>query len=132
MSSILKFIGIQPRRRVTSGNDLLEVLYSRLVQNRNLVLYNFDPKKNDFIIKGYGQNAEVYKIVNKIVTKCNAVETILYNDTGEKSALKYKKYLKSTVPIDAAKGRIYRAKALDIIEDEQNDLLQLLKRPNNY
>jgi HK97 family phage portal protein len=132
MSSILKFIGIQPKRRVSSGNDLLEVLYSRLVQNRNLVLYNFDPKKNDFIIKGYGQNAEVYKIINKIVTKCNAVETILYNDTGEKSALKYKKYLKSTVPIDAAKGRIYRAKALDIIEDEQNDLLQLLKKPNSY
>ena len=26
---------------------------------------------------------KVYKIVNKIVTKCNAVETILYNDTGE-------------------------------------------------
>lgn len=132
MSSILKFIGIQPRRRVTSGNDLLEVLYSRLVQNRNLVLYNFDPKKNDFIIKGYGQNAEVYKIINKIVTKCNAVETILYNDTGEKSALKYKKYLKSTVPIDAAKGKIYRAKALEYIEDEQNDLLKLLKTPNNY
>jgi HK97 family phage portal protein len=132
MSSILKFIGIQPKRKVSSNNELLEVLYSRLIQNRNLVLYNFDPEKNDFIVKGYGQNAEVYKIINKIVTKCNAVETILYNDTGEKSALKYKKYLKSTIPIDAAKGRIYRAKALDIIEDEDNDLLQLLKRPNNY
>jgi len=94
MSKILKFIGIQPKRRVTSGNDLLEVLYSRLVQNRNLVLYNFDPEKNDFIVKGYGQNAEVYKIINKIVTKCNAVETILYNDTGEKSVQRYRKIFK--------------------------------------
>lgn len=132
MSKILKFIGIQPKRRVTSGNDLLEVLYSRLIQNRNLVLYNFDPKKNDFIVKGYGQNAEVYKIINKIVTKCNAVETILYNDTGEKSVQRYKKYLKSAVPIDAAKGKIYRAKALEYIEDEDNDLLQLLKKPNKH
>ena len=132
MSKILKFIGIQPKRRVTSGNDLLEVLYSRLVQNRNLVLYNFDPKKNDFIVKGYGQNAEVYKIINKIVTKCNAIETILYNDTGEKSVQKYKKFLKSAVPIDAVKGRIYRAKALEYIEDEDNDLLQLLKKPNKH
>src|SRR5678815_5303284 len=72
----------------------------------------------------------VYKIVNKIVTKCNAVETILYNDTGDKSVRRYKKFLKSSVPIDSAKGKIYRAKALDIIEDEQNDLLQLLKKPN--
>ncbi len=132
MSSILKFIGLQPKRKVSSNNELLEVLYSRLIQNRDLVLYNFDPKKNDFIVKGYGQNAEVYKIVNKIVTKCNAIETILYNDTGEKSALNYKKYLKSAVPINAAKGRIYRAKALEYIEDEDNDLLQLLKKPNNY
>lgn len=132
MSKILKFIGIQPKRRVTSGNDLLEVLYSRLVQNRNLVLYNFDPEKNDFIVKGYGQNAEVYKIINKIVTKCNAVETILYNDTGEKSVQRYRKFLKSAVPIDAAKGKIYRAKALEYIEDEDNDLLQLLKTPNKY
>ena len=132
MSSILKFIGIQPKSKVSGNNELLEVLYSRLIQNRNLVLYNFDPKKNDFIVKGYGQNAEVYKIVNKIVTKCSAIETILYNDTGEKSALKYKKYLKSAVPINAAKGKIYRAKALEYIEDEGNDLLQLLKTPNNY
>ncbi|MFY9380502.1 MAG: phage portal protein, partial [Acutalibacteraceae bacterium] len=132
MSKILKFIGIQPKRRVTSGNDLLEVLYSRLVQNRNLVLYNFDPEKNDFIVKGYGQNAEVYKIINKIVTKCNAAETILYNDTGEKSVQRYKKFLKSAVPIDAAKGKIYRAKALEYIEDEDNDLLQLLKKPNKH
>ena len=132
MSSILKFIGIQPKSKVSGNNELLEVLYSRLIQNRNLVLYNFDPKKNDFIVKGYGQNAEVYKIVKKIVTKCNAVETILYNDTGEKSVQRYKKFLKSATPIDSAKGKIYRAKALDIIEDEDNDLLQLLKKPNNY
>ena len=132
MSSILKFIGIQPKSKVSGNNELLEVLYSRLIQNRNLVLYNFDPKKNDFIVKGYGQNAEVYKIVNKIVTKCNAIETILYNDTGEKSVQRYKKFLKSAVPIDSAKGKIYRAKALDIIEDEQNDLLQLLKTPNKH
>ena len=92
MSSILKYIGLQPKSQAKGvNNELLEVLYSRLIQNRNLVLYNFDPKKNDFIVKGYGQNAEVYKIVNKIVTKCSAIETILYNDTGEKSALKYKK-----------------------------------------
>lgn len=132
MSRILKYIGLQPKRKVTSNNDLLNVLYSRLVQNRNLVLYNFDPKKNDFIVKGYGQNAEVYKIINKIVTKCNAVETILYNDTGEKSVQRYKKFLKAVTPIDAAKGKIYRAKALEYIEDEDNDLLQLLKKPNKH
>ena len=133
MSSILKYIGLQPKSQAKGvNNELLEVLYSRLIQNRNLVLYNFDPKKNDFIVKGYGQNAEVYKIVNKIVTKCNAIETILYNDTGEKSVQRYKKFLKSAVPIDSAKGKIYRAKALEYIEDEGNDLLQLLKKPNSY
>ena len=132
MSSILKFIGIQPKSKTSGNNELLEMLYSRLIQNRNLVLYNFDPKKNDFIVKGYGQNAEVYKIVNKIVTKCNAIETILYNDTGDKSVQRYKKFLKSAVPIDSAKGKIYRAKALEYIEDEGNDLLQLLKTPNSY
>ena len=131
MSSILKFIGIQPKSKVSGNNELLEVLYSRLIQNRNLVLYNFDPKKNDFIEKGYGQNAEVYKIVNKIVTKCNAIETILYNDTGEKSVRRYKKFLKSAVPIDSAKGKIYRSKSLEIIEDEGNDLYNLLQQPNN-
>ena len=132
MSSILKFIGIQPKSKVSGNNELLEILYSRLIQNRNLVLYNFDPEKNDFIVKGYGQNAEVYKIVNKIVTKCNAIETILYNDTGEKSVQRYKKFLKSVVPIDSAKGKIYRAKALEFIEDEDNDLLQLLQTPNKH
>ena len=70
---------------------------------------------------------KVYKIVNKIVTKCNAVETILYNDTGENQYEIIRKFLKSAVPIDSAKGKIYRAKALEFIEDEENDLLQLLK-----
>ena len=77
MSSILKFIGIQPKSKVSGNNELLEILYSRLIQNRNLVLYNFDPKKNDFIVKGYGQNAEVYKIVNKIVTALHFVTILL-------------------------------------------------------
>ena len=132
MSSILKFIGLQPKSKKADKSLLLDILYKRLVQNQGLVLYNFDAKKNDFIVKGYSQNAEVYKIINKIVTKCNSIETILYNDVGEKSANRYKKYLKSSVPVNAVKGKIYRAKALEIIEDEDNDLYKLLQSPNHY
>lgn len=110
-------------------NKLLDILYFRLMNTANVVMYDFD--REDFIKKGYQSNAEVYKIVRKIVDKCGVAETYLYTDNENQKAVKYKKYTKSAIPIDAAKGKIYRAKALDFVTGE-NDLLNLLDTPNNY
>ena len=108
---------------------LNDILYWRLLNDAGVVFYDYDSE--DFIKKGYQGNADVYKIVRKIVDKCSAVETYLYTDNEDTKSLKYKKFTKSTIPVDSAKGRIYRAKALDFVTGE-NDLLNLMDTPNSY
>lgn len=125
MSKILKLLAKGKAR--ASSTSLLNILHYQLMQNRNVVFYNFD--KHDWIKKGYRSNAEVYKIVRKIVDKCAVPPTYLYHDNGK--ADKYFRYRKGKTATDAVKGKIWRAKALDFIEGE-NDLLNLIERPNSY
>lgn len=108
---------------------LNDILYWRLLNDSGVVFYDYDAE--DFIQKGYQANADVYKIVRKIVDKCSAAETYLYTDNEDQKSLKFKKYAKSTIPTDSAKGKIYRAKALDFVTGE-NDLLNLMHTPNSY
>ena len=46
--------------------------FNSLIQNTPVVFYNFD--KHDFIEKGYTHNAEVYKIVRKIIDKLQVAD----------------------------------------------------------
>ena len=111
------------------SQKLNDILYWRLLNDTGVVFYDYNAE--DFIEKGYQGNADVYKIIRKIVDKCANAETYLYTDNEDKKSLKYKQYTKSTTAIDNAKGKIYRAKALDFVTGE-NDLLKLMDMPNSY
>lgn len=113
--------------RTSSGNDLLLSLYQALLTNRSVVFY--DPEKMDYIKSGYSGNAEVFKIIRKIVDKLSQADTYLYFDNGK--AEKYRKFTHGTTPMDNAKGILFRAKALEFAPDN-NDLTKLVKHPNNY
>ena len=108
---------------------LNEILYWQLVNSHGVVFYDFD--REDFIKKGYQANSDVYKIIRKIVDKCAVPDTYLYTDNEEVKSARYKPFLKSADPIDAAKGKIYRAKSLDFVTGD-NDLLKLLETPNPH
>ena len=116
-------------KKKTTSQKLNDILYWRLLNDTGVVFYDYNAE--DFIEKGYQGNADVYKIVRKIVDKCATAETYLYTDNEDKKSLKYKQYTKSTTAIDNAKGKIYRAKALDFVTGE-NDLLKLMDMPNSY
>ena len=116
-------------KKKTTSQKLNDILYWRLLNDTGVVFYDYNAE--DFIEKGYQGNADVYKIVRKIVDKCANAETYLYTDNEDKKSLKYKQYTKSTTAIDNAKGKIYRAKALDFVTGE-NDLLKLMDMPNSY
>ena len=116
-------------KKKTTSVKINDILYWRLLNDAGVVFYDYDAE--DYIAKGYQANADVYKIVRKIVDKCSVAETYLYTDNEDTKSLKYKKFTKSTIPVDSAKGRIYRAKALDFVTG-QNDLLNLMDTPNSY
>ena len=116
-------------KKKNPSQKLNDILYWRLLNDTGVVFYDYNAE--DFIEKGYQGNADVYKIVRKIVDKCANAETYLYTDNEDKKSLKYKQYTKSTTAIDNAKGKIYRAKALDFVTGE-NDLLKLMDMPNSY
>lgn len=113
------------RRRV--HNQLNEILYGNLINFRDVVFYNYC--REDFIVKGYKGNAEVYSIVRKIVEKLSFAPLYLYIDNGEEKSRKYKSCKKSVDRVEHAKYNIYRTKALEFAEDS-NDLSELIKQPN--
>lgn len=113
------------RRRV--HNQLNEILYGNLINFRDVVFYNYC--REDFVVKGYKGNAEVYSIVRKIVDKLSFAPLYLYIDNGEEKSRKYKSCKKSVDRVEHAKYNIYRTKALEFAED-RNDLSELIKQPN--
>lgn len=114
------------RRRV--HNQLNEILYGNLINFRDVVFYNYC--REDFIVKGYKGNAEVYSIVRKIVEKLSFSPLYLYIDNGEEKSRKYKSCKKSVDRVEHAKYNIYRTKALEFAEDS-NELSELIKQPND-
>lgn len=113
------------RRRV--HNQLNEILYGNLINFRDVVFYNYC--REDFVVKGYKGNAEVYSIVRKIVEKLSFAPLYLYIDNGEEKSRKYKSCKKSVDRVEHAKYNIYRTKSLEFAEDS-NDLSELIKQPN--
>ena len=96
-----------------------------------VVFYNWN--QADYIEKGYKTNAEVYKIIRKIVEKCQVANLELYVDNGEvksKSRRHYHRAKYSTIPVEHIKKQLY-IKALDYAP-ENSKLFQLLQQPNPY
>ena len=113
----------------TANRKPVIVDYNRLLQNQNAVFYNFDVE--DFLERGYINNAEVYKILRKIIDKCAIADPILYEDDGDVKS-KYRKYKKAKYnpnAIEHVKKKLYTAKVLDYVEEE-NELTKLLRQPN--
>lgn len=118
--------------RKTTNNDLLNILYSQLVNHQAVVFYNFT--QEDYIKKGYSTNAEVYSIIRKIVDKANAAPCYAYVDNEDQKAAKYRKYKTKKAATDAINHsmyNLYRAKALDYAKPT-SDLVKLLERPNEH
>src|SRR5690606_16200269 len=130
MAKIGKYIGKalgfnSDRRNIE--NQLNAILYGNLINFKDVVFYNYN--REDFIVKGYKSNAEVYSIVRKIVDKASFAPMYVYEDIGEEKSRRYKSCKKSFDKVEHAKYNIYRAKALDFVPDN-NDLAQLIERPN--
>lgn len=101
--------------------------FNSLIQNTPVVFYNFD--KHDFIEKGYTHNAEVYKIVRKIIDKLQVADPYVYIEKNN-NYTKYKKHRYSKVPTEHIKKSLYVAKSLDYA-DANSDLVRLLEKPND-
>lgn len=116
----------------STDNDLNAILYSQLVNNNMVVFYNFDTV--DYIDKGYRGNAEVYTIINKIVSKTIAAPCYLYIDNEDQKSAKYKRYRqfkKDSSTSKHALNQLYVKKALDFAP-EKNDLSRLIESPNPH
>jgi len=101
--------------------------FNSLIQNTPVVFYNFD--KHDFIEKGYTHNAEVYKIVRKIIDKLQVADPYVYIEKNN-NYTKYKKHRYSNLPTEHIKKSLYVAKSLDYA-DSNSDLVRLLEKPND-
>lgn len=121
-----KALGFNSDRR-NIENQLNAILYGNLINFKDVVFYNYN--REDFIVKGYKSNAEVYSIVRKIVDKASFAPMYVYEDNGEEKSRRYKSCKKSIDKVEHAKYNIYRAKALDFVPDN-NDLAQLIEKPN--
>ena len=91
----------------------------------------YDWEAEDYTLKGYVGNSEVYKIIQKIIQKCAVAELELYVDTGsDKSGKqkKYKRYKYSATPSEHVKKMLY-FKALDYAP-ENSSLAKLIRNPN--
>ena len=121
-----KALGFNSDRR-NIENQLNAILYGNLINFKDVVFYNYN--REDFVVKGYKSNAEVYSIVRKIVDKASFAPMYVYEDNGEEKSRRYKSCKKSIDKVEHAKYNIYRAKALDFVPDN-NDLAQLIERPN--
>lgn len=89
-----------------------------------IVLYNYN--QEDFVLKGYSKNAEVFRIIKKITDKANIATPYIYIDkSGAKSA---KKSILDT-PEKVANRRLYIHKELTYASDS-SDLSKLLINPN--
>lgn len=126
MSLIRKALFGQPTNKASRSS--MNIDFNRLLQNSPVVFYNFD--KKDFIEKGYRNNAEVYKIIRKIVEKASIADLYLYVEKSNKYT-KYKKHRFSSDVRDHLKKSLYVAKSLDYADDN-SDLAKLIKQPNDY
>lgn len=126
-----KALGIAPRTEKKHVDNVLNsILYSNLVGFNNVVFYNYD--QEDYIKKGYKENAEVYTITNKIVSKTLVAPVYLYEDKPDTKALKYRRYKnskRSSKRIEINKHRLYVEKALEFATGAK-DLQELLDTPN--
>lgn len=96
-----------------------------------VVFYNYG--QEDFVRKGYAENAEVYSIIKKIADTANIATPYVYVD---KEGVKSRNTLTATrksrdTAIGAGKHRLAVRKALDFA-DIDLDLSQLLEKPNPF
>jgi len=124
---INKALGFNNDRRQLE-NQLNQILYGNLINFKDVVFYNYC--REDYIVKGYKANAEVYSIVKKIVDKLSFAPAYNYIDKGDEKSRRYKSCKKSVDRTEHAKYNIYRTKSLDFAPDT-SDLSQLLERPND-
>lgn len=97
--------------------------------NTPVIFYNWEAE--DFTTKGYVQNSEVYKIIQKIIQKCAVAQTELYIDDGKEKSISrsnYRKFKYSSTPAEHVKKQLY-IKALDYAPDNSK-LSELLENPN--
>ena len=101
-----------------------EMFFRPFSTSTPIVLYNYN--QEDFVLKGYSKNAEVFRIIKKITDKANIATPYIYIDkSGAKSA---KKSILDT-PEKVAKRRLYVHKELTYASDS-SDLSKLLINPN--
>lgn len=124
---IKKAFGLNKQRSSKAIGSTSSLQFS--LYNMPLTLYNWESK--DFIEKGYTQNGNVYKIIQKIIQKLSVAQLELYIDTGDDKARKYRKHRNNkynATPIEHVKKRLY-TKALEYAPEE-SDLFKLLENPN--
>lgn len=122
---IRKALGLEKKTDKALSYDVQGISFL----NTPVIFYNWE--KEDYIAKGYVQNSEVYKIIQKIVQKCAVAQLELYVDDGKEKSKSKKKYLKykySSTPAEHVKKQLY-IKSLNYA-DENSKLSKLLKNPN--
>lgn len=110
----------------TVRKDSFSNFHSFITQNAPVVFYNYG--RNDFIKKGYSSNAEVYKIIRKIVDKCAVADPYVYIEKNN-NYTKFKKHKFSGIPTEHVKKALYVNKSLDYAPDSSS-LSKLIKKPN--
>lgn len=109
--------------------NLLNQAFYQYLNNGGIVW--FDNNRKNYVEKGYSDNEIVFAIVRVLLSKLTEAPFILSKVVDEKSLKKFKNYQrKGGNGTERAQTLLFGTKALE--EIEEHDLLDLLKRPNNY
>jgi HK97 family phage portal protein len=124
---IRKALGLKEKSGTTKAiaYDVSNITYL----NTPVIFYDWEAE--DYTLKGYVGNSEVYKIIQKIIQKCAVAELELYVDNGSDKSRKRKKYERfkySATPSEHVKKQLY-FKALDYAP-ENSSLAKLIRKPN--
>ena len=124
---IRKALGLKEKSGTTKAiaYDVSNITYL----NTPVIFYDWEAE--DYTLKGYVGNSEVYKIIQKIIQKCAVAELEVYVDTGSDKSGKQKKYKRckySATPSEHVKKQLY-FKALDYAP-ENSSLAKLIMNPN--
>jgi HK97 family phage portal protein len=127
MYMIRKALGLKEKSGTTKAiaYDVSNITYL----NTPVIFYDWEAE--DYTLKGYVGNSEVYKIIQKIIQKCAVAELELYVDNGSDKSRKRKKYERfkySATPSEHVKKMLY-FKALDYAP-ENSSLAKLIRKPN--
>lgn len=118
---------------VTQGSaEQAQSSLNRIFRAIGLSLYSPSSwKLDDYIEKGYADNATLYSVVNRIMRTAAMAPFKVYRVKDQAKHLKYKAFTGSNATAESLQQAV-RIKSLTYEEDTTHELNKLIEKPNKY